>query len=1402
MKRAKRIIAQMMTVILLTGIIFPHVGVGDLISRAEPERSHMRESGLDASGSNASSSDTVFPDDEELLDDRLASDSNMAEEEFYFEDVIDGITIIMSAEKGVLPKGTTVEIVAVSAEEKDNIDQLIEAQVSSDKQIEDIFSFDITLFYEGKEIEPVEGNVNVRFLMPEKKNVRTYETEIYHISDEMETIEQVDTTVEDDGTIQIQAEHFSVYTITTFLNTSKDPFPGTDLSDDWSGERIFFGRAPQAELSDEERKMLIYAPDEAFNDKKEIFLNGVKYKGSSKYTPIEWRILDDMDDEYLLLSEYVLDAHNWEHLSSGIPTWESSEVRRWLNEDYINQIFTEEEQEAIALTLLDNSKLSGSRLDGDVDTEDKLFLPSYADLMNREYGFPGTGDTPSRQTDYTKGVREKITVAGGSSIPDLYHKKSYYWTRSRGIYDYVGVKPFYASNSGLVKAGGTVYHTWVLGIRPELVLESASDLWSEDEEDDKLLHGMRFPENSITMQPGEEKQLQLEYLNWTNGRDDIHWYKNSDCITLSPDGTVKALEKGEAGITAYSGNIAAYCNVIVLGDEKTITYELNGGSNHADNPSVYSEGSTIELKDPAKENNRFLGWYTSADFNDNSYIDKIDSYMEGDLTLYARWLPQKEEEVTKIQYLVLSEIVYHDLEFYTYDRTRKTINQMSEELGALGESKTFSNRTLQDEQYADLYRECLKGWIIEEVFTGDTGFYAAVFENLVSGKKVFVFRGSDSIDNPENWINNDWSEDITHILLNDTTQQFADAIQYVGDYIGENGGTDNLSIAGHSLGGGLGILTSNVFGVPAYTFNASSTLDVSYYRMWDIMSRNFDGIDRWKYKDHINEHDIVVGLWEKEMKCSTEYKDLYVGLHPFGPHGLESMIFNQGLQNEKYSLPIGIRERHFGAGDTLEKEVNKAILVPKLTPIHFPEIWNRSTTFFLPTIISQGGLKLGSSAKDEFNGSNILIPHTEVIYGGAGNDVLNGFNGDDYLIGGPGDDVLDGNSGNDTYIYWKGHGADTIYDIQGKDKLKLYGFEKGDEIMVDSTSDSSFVLLTFEGETIIKINKNRKLEKNQTFLVTVIKDDREQKLLYIEDWFKDWSELQKFTIKCPVQVEIYDEKNELRLMVDSDKEEVRYTEFGNIYVVYDETEQDNVVVMDLFNKDYTMVIKGTDAGTMDVAVQTEGSENTKTYTSENLPLSKQHQYMLERDKNLVPHLFLKHDEQGIKNKELEMLDENGVSTLPKDETENESQGTGGGGGGGSSSRKHAEVLPDSYPGAYWLQLETGQWKLMKADHTEITGWARMKGCWYYLNPADGIMQTGWISDAEHRWYYLTESGAMLTGWFYWTGNWYYLDDSGMMRTGWIKVKNQWYYLQANGAMLADAITPDGYQVGVSGAWIQ
>ena len=70
--------------------------------------------------------------------------------------------------------------------------------------------------------------------------------------------------------------------------------------------------------------------------------------------------------------------------------------------------------------------------------------------------------------------------------------------------------------------------------------------------------------------------------------------------------------------------------------EYNITYELNGGTNNAENPTGYNTGDIITLGFPTKEDYMFAGWYTDSALTNE--IKEINN-KEENLTLYAKWAP-------------------------------------------------------------------------------------------------------------------------------------------------------------------------------------------------------------------------------------------------------------------------------------------------------------------------------------------------------------------------------------------------------------------------------------------------------------------------------------------------------------------------------------------------------------------------------------------------------------------------------------------------------------------------------------------------------------------------------------------------------------------------------------------
>lgn len=91
--------------------------------------------------------------------------------------------------------------------------------------------------------------------------------------------------------------------------------------------------------------------------------------------PIEWIVLEKSNNKALLLSKYVLTSHRYNDKNVSI-TWENCTMRKWLNSEYINTIFSKKEQGSIITTDVINNDNVQYGTNGGNNTKDKLFLLS------------------------------------------------------------------------------------------------------------------------------------------------------------------------------------------------------------------------------------------------------------------------------------------------------------------------------------------------------------------------------------------------------------------------------------------------------------------------------------------------------------------------------------------------------------------------------------------------------------------------------------------------------------------------------------------------------------------------------------------------------------------------------------------------------------------------------------------------------------------------------------------------------------------------------------------------------------------------------------------------------------------------------------------------------------------
>lgn len=133
----------------------------------------------------------------------------------------------------------------------------------------------------------------------------------------------------------------------------------------------------------------------------------------------------------------------------------------------------------------------------------------------------------------------------------------------------------------------------------------------------------------------------------------------------------------------------------------SITYELDGGVNHPDNPDSYeSDSADIGLKVPTKEGYIFLGWIDAAT-SGTTFVDKIPAGSKGDKIFVAKW--QKEVPPEAETFVVKYELVYNG--------QRSTVENAADVLDAeIKDGEAFNGLLPEAVSENPLYR--FDGWVV------------------------------------------------------------------------------------------------------------------------------------------------------------------------------------------------------------------------------------------------------------------------------------------------------------------------------------------------------------------------------------------------------------------------------------------------------------------------------------------------------------------------------------------------------------------------------------------------------------------------------------------------------------------------------------------------------------------
>ena len=152
----------------------------------------------------------------------------------------------------------------------------------------------------------------------------------------------------------------------------KNPIEGKELEYAHVGDTVYFGQYEQDNNKD--------------NGKEQL----------------EWIVLDEDEEGFLLLSKAVINAHAYASEKEEA-VWENSDCRSWLNDKFFKKAFSKKERKRVRTTnvIAEDNPYYGT--DAGADTEDKVFFLSAQEVLNY---FPNAEDRLCDATPYAvaKGV--------------------------------------------------------------------------------------------------------------------------------------------------------------------------------------------------------------------------------------------------------------------------------------------------------------------------------------------------------------------------------------------------------------------------------------------------------------------------------------------------------------------------------------------------------------------------------------------------------------------------------------------------------------------------------------------------------------------------------------------------------------------------------------------------------------------------------------------------------------------------------------------------------------------------------------------------------------------------------------------------------------------------------------
>ena len=179
---------------------------------------------------------------------------------------------------------------------------------------------------------------------------------------------------------------------------------------------------------------------------------------------IPWIVLERNDNKALLISKYILECKSYNENYVDVD-WKNSTIRNWLNNEFYNIAFNDDEKQKIQESVVSN--MIDGLIDEDNNTIDKVFLLSVDEAIKYFYKNSLQDENKkavAKPTEYSKRNLGAMRMMIEGLPKDFWFSEySLWWLRTEGEDKSSAAN---IRNNGYLRVSGDRVHNFAVGVRP------------------------------------------------------------------------------------------------------------------------------------------------------------------------------------------------------------------------------------------------------------------------------------------------------------------------------------------------------------------------------------------------------------------------------------------------------------------------------------------------------------------------------------------------------------------------------------------------------------------------------------------------------------------------------------------------------------------------------------------------------------------------------------------------------------------------------------------------------------------------------------------------------------------------------------------------------------------------